>query len=176
MTSNDVLYLSNNNNPLKREVICSAEDIDIPFHKAELRNPNSFYLVYEGDYGNVSNDSSTQDIIPKKPTSRCSSPIHTDFNIGSARGYNLDNPGIVIFAYQYYRGTGKQYTKDDPDITGTFPVGVTEGVSSYVVTGGKWELWTGKNYSGAKIDAKEMSPNYFPGNNDTIQSVRFIDT
>ena len=74
--------------------------------------------------------------------------------------------------------TGKQYIKDDPDITDSFRVGNTEGVSSYVATGGTWELWTGKNYSGAKIKVKEgdCSPNYYPGHNDQIQSVRFLDT
>ena len=74
--------------------------------------------------------------------------------------------------------TGKQYIKDDTDITDSFRVGNTEGVSSYVATGGTWELWTGKNYSGAKIKVKEgdCSPNYYPGHNDQIQSVRFLDT
>ena len=181
MTSNDVLHLSSTTTPYTQDVIGSARNIDVnlnQFNKAKIDNPKSFYLVYKGDYEEILEDASAQVFIPNNPISGSSAEIKTTFNIGSARGYNLDDPGLVLFAYHNYRGTGKQYIKDDPDITDTFPVGNTEGVSSYVVTGGTWELWTKKNYSkdGSKITVHsgECSPNYYPGHNDQIQSVRFI--
>ena len=176
MTSNDVLHLSSTNTSYTEDVIGSKRGINVEhqFNLAQVDKPKSFYLVYKGDYESILEDPSGYAFIPEDFTSGSSAKIKTLFFINSAHGYILADPGLVLFSYHYYRGTAKQYTKDDPDITGTFPPGNTEGVSSYIVTGGTWELWTGTNFSGSKIEVKkgEKSPNF--GADDQIQSVRFI--
>ena len=166
MTSTDPLYLSSTNTLCTKQVIGSANRIDVyptQFNIAKCIKTKSFYVVYKSDYNSILDDPSEYEFIPEVFTSGSSAEIKTNFYIGSARGYKLEDPGLLLTSFHYYRGTAKLYTENNPN---------TEAANSFIITGGSWELYTGKNYSGCKVivTAGEKCP--YVSHDNAIKSVR----
>ena len=113
MTSTDSLNLSSTNTPCTKQVIGSANRIDVyltQFNIAKCNKTESFYVVYKGDYNSILEDTSEYEFIPEVFTSGSSAEIKTNFYIGSARGYKLEDPGLLLTSFHYYRRTAKLYT------------------------------------------------------------------
>ena len=166
MASTDPLCLSSTKTLCTKQVIGSVNRIDVyhnQFNIAKCNKTKSFYVVYKGDYNSILEDPSEYEFIPEVFTSGSSAEIKTKFYIGSARGYKLEDPGLLLTSFHYYRGTAKLYTENNPN---------TEAANSFIVTGGSWELYTGKNYSGSKVivTAGEKCP--YVSHDTAIKSVR----
>ena len=163
-----------------QEIFAPTPNIDtsLDFKNASVQNtdPNtkSFYVVYSAEtYGTQGCGTGTSALVPSDPLCGTSASVSTNFDIRSAQGFDVANPGIVLFQHYQFLGYGVQYKYSQPDITHSFPAGQVDGASSYVCTGGVWELYTKKNYEGAMVRA-EPGVNAQIGLNDKIQSVKFI--
>ncbi|KAL5477812.1 hypothetical protein EMCRGX_G024659 [Ephydatia muelleri] len=106
--------------------------------------PKSFYVVYTVP-NFASDESGTSYLVPPDALGGSSTTIQANNNIRSAQGFDVTVPGLVLFEHINYKGYGQKYVISDQDISSSFPAGTKEGVSSAVVTGGKWRLWTKKN-------------------------------
>ena len=99
-------------------------------------------------------------------------------NVRSAQGFNVSNPGIILFEHSQYRGYGQLNTSDNPDLTGSFSQGQVSGVSSAIVTGGIWALYKGYNYSGTKLGGSDIGPGRhdfgFLAVNDLAKSIKYV--
>ena len=105
--------------------------------------PKSIWVVYtvpNFDDGNADYNSATI-VYPDAPTVNTMSPIQ------SAQGFNVKNPGAILFKYNLFRGFGSQTSSSIEDLTSSFP----EGVSSIIITGGIWNLFSGINFTGKKL-------------------------
>ena len=107
-----------------------------------------------------------------------STPIQASSDIRSAQGFDVTLSGLILFEHSNYKGYGQKFVISDNDINNSFPAGTRGGVSSAVVTGGKWRLWTKRDMQGAYIDltmANPLNPSFVPlGMNDRVQSVQRI--
>ena len=106
--------------------------------------------------------------------------VDSPYPIRSLQGFNVDNPCIITFEHSGYRGYGKSFTNSVPFLK-EFPQGEIAGVSSIVITGGLWTLYTGPNLTGTtvRIDEKEvLGPGRyeFVGEsvNDKIVSIEYV--
>lgn len=64
-------------------------------------------------------------------------------NIRSAQGFSNTEPGIVLFQGYNYTGFGEEFHGDTYLSKITFPPGESRGVSSFIVTGGTWQIRDG---------------------------------
>ena len=98
-------------------------------------------------------------------------------NTLSAQGFNVSNPGIILFEHSQYRGYGQLNTSDNPDLTQSFSQGSVSGVSSAIVTGGVWTLYKGFNYTGTQLGG-EIGPGRhdfgFLTTNDLAKSIKYV--
>ena len=155
---------------------------DNRFNQAFVKQSSSsslptFYVLYstssfgDGDVGDTK-------LVPPNPLSASSESVTTNFIIQSVRGFDVKHNGIVLFSHVDYRGNAIQFTTDQPDTGKSFPPGEWEGASSLIITQGKWELYTQKDYNGAKMTVdSESQPLYrsLPLG-DRIQSVRLVQS
>ena len=120
------------------------------FKKAKVDNtdyPKSFYVVYgKQHYGTAEGMATPAALVPSDPSSGSSETINTSFTIESAQGFDVRDPSIVLFEHPNYTGNARQYRSTQRNITSSFPPNDGwRGVSSVIVTGGKWKLYAGKN-------------------------------
>ena len=107
-------------------------------------NPKRFYVVYDRiNFGSFFLAKSS--LVPEDPTSGSTKAVNFGFPVKSAQGFDVRSPGIVLFQQKNYRGNAKDYRNSQQDITPSFPDG-SDGVSSMVITGGKWTLYGNKNF------------------------------
>ncbi|KAL5477824.1 hypothetical protein EMCRGX_G024672 [Ephydatia muelleri] len=164
----------------KKEINDPTHTITDNFLYAKVSNndqPKSFYVVYTVP-NFASDESGTSYLVPPDALGGSSTTIQANNNIRSAQGFDVTVPGLVLFEHINYKGYGQKYVISDQDISSSFPAGTKEGVSSAVVTGGKWRLWTKKNMQGAYIDltvSSPLTPSFVPlSMNDRVQSVQRI--
>lgn len=167
---------------VSQEILAPLPSIDtsLGFQTAHVQNddPNtkSFYVVDSAsNYGTEGAGTGTSRLVPADPLSGSSESVETGFVAQSAQGFDVNNPGIVLFQHDNFLGYGVEFRFSQPDITHSFPVGQIDGASSLICTGGKWELYTKKNYQGAMITMQPGINNSLGevGLNDKIQSVKF---
>ena len=80
-------------------------------------------------------------------------------------------PAIVLFEHDNYRGQMRVLTSSNPNL-GSF----NDKVSSFIVTGGRWQLYTHENYQGSNvIRGQGLYPtpsSLSPVANDALTAVR----
>ena len=132
------------------------------------------YTVANWDHDHPASDNKSTVIEPNSATVQVNSPIR------SLQGFNVENPGIVMFEHSQFRGFGDSANNSVP-VLAEFPSGKINGVSSVIITGGKWSFHTEYNYTGTTIavDGKEILT---PGRydfadkviNDLAKSVKYV--
>ena len=99
-------------------------------------------------------------------------------NILSAQGFNVRNPGIIMFEHSQYRGYGQLIQNNVKDLTQSFDQGKVSGVSSVIITGGVWALYKGYNCTGTHLGDAQLKPGrYNFGHlsiNDQAKSAKYI--
>ena len=142
-------------------------------------SPKSFYVVYDKtDYGQSEGVATTATLVPSDPLSGASGPtINLSYSVASAQGFDLKSPGIILFEHPNYIGNAKQFTSSKRDLRPYFPPGDNwSGVSSIIVTGGKWRLWGGRNFKPPQINGDLEKGCYSFKGRDKVQSIeRLVD-
>lgn len=107
--------------------------------------------------------------------------IQTPFAIKSAQGFNVTDPGVVVFEHSQYRGYGNLYENSVPDLTASFPQGKVPGVSSVYISGGVWTLYNGYDYTGEVLsynEKEELGPGFYDFGalpvNDQAKSLKYV--
>ena len=158
----------------------SQVNISANYTKAEVpqSSTRSLWVVYtvtEWDHKHPGDRSNVQKIV-------CTGEnVTMDDPIKSLQGFDESNPGVILFEHSHYRGYGKLFQNTTRDITQYFDQGKISGVSSIIITGGKWSFYTGYNCRGTKlnIDGKTaLGPGRYdlgnhPGN-DQIKSIEYV--
>ena len=141
-------------------------------------NLKSFYIVYDQkNYGEAVGQSTKACLVPPAPMSGSCEPVTTSFDIASAQGFDIRAPGIILFEHPNFVGNSRQYRNSNRNITASFPANQGwEGVSSIIVTGGKWKLYAGKNMKGAKVaEVDDTTQLYKFEGEDRVQSIERVD-
>ena len=142
-------------------------------------SPKSFYVVYDKtDYGHREGILTTATLVPSDPLSGASGPmINLTYPAASAQGFDLKSPGICLFEHPNYIGNAKQFRSSKKDLRPYFPSGDNwSGVSSIIVTGGKWRLWGGRNFKPPQINGDLEKGCYSFKGRDKVQSIeRLVD-
>lgn len=113
-------------------------------------NPKSIWIIYNqsnmGHIVNSSDDCTSTIIKPNDDKTYTSMKPH----IHSAQGFDSVNPGIILFEHSNYRGYGHKLVSSEDNLTCYFP---QEGsISSAIVTGGVWSIFTETNCAGTKLE------------------------
>ena len=131
------------------------------------------YTVTNWDHDHPA-DNPARVIEPNSPIINMAAPIK------SLQGFNVENLGIILFEHIGFRGYGESNTNSVPFLK-DFPQGEIGGVSSIIITGGRWTLYTGYNYTGTtmRIHGKEVlepAMYEFVGGsvNDKAKSVKYV--
>ena len=127
-------------------------------------SPKGFYIVFDKKNYGIDDVSTRSVLVPENPLSGSSEKVTFGFTARSAHGFDVRSPGIVLFHLSHYVGNAKDYRTSHPDITDAFP-GFVTSVSSFIVTGGTWKLWGGKNYKPPLIavdGVTEFGPGLYP--------------
>ena len=141
---------------------------------ANTTSPKTFYVVYDQqDYGTKNPPATKVAFVPQDPFSGSDAAVITDFDIVSAQGYDLRNPGIILFEHPNYVGNSKQFRASKKNVISNFPPGTSGGVSSVIVTGGKWRLYSGVNMKGAKVAELTTGTHSFVGE-DRVKSIERV--
>ena len=145
--------------------------------------PTSFYVVYDQlDFGQKEGSTTKAALVPSDPLSGSSEKVKFNFVPKSAQGFDVRDPGIVLFEHPGYKGNARQFRSSRKDVTEGLPATYWSGVSSFIVTGGSWKLYGNKNFKPPvlTIDGKsivgpgchDISPSF----DDKVKSVeRVID-
>ena len=132
------------------------------------------YSVANWDHDNPGGDQTAKTIEPNSVTVQVNSPIR------SLQGFNVENPSVIMFEHSQFRGFGDSTTNSVP-VLAEFPAGKINGVSSVIITGGKWSFYTEYNYTGTTI-AVNGEEILTPGRydfackviNDLAKSVKYV--
>ena len=128
-------------------------------------DPKSLWVVYtvpSWDHG-VSPDDNSSTIV--YPDNNEHNPVTTKSPIQSAQGFDMENPGAILFEHSQFRGYGNKTTSSVEDLTTFFPQGTTSGVSSAFITGGIWNLFTDINFGGNMLSIDGVR-DFGPGQHD----------
>lgn len=158
------------------------------YNKARVDNSGSsksFYVVCDQTgYGAVQKERlAKSNVIPPDPVGNPGSceTVSLTYNIASCRGFDVHSPAIVLFEHANYLGNAKQFRSSDKDITDSFSTSDGwSGVSSFIVTGGKWKLYREKNFKGPLLRDldKEKGGMYATAGlaaNDKVMSIECYD-
>ena len=128
----------------------------------EESDPKSLWVVYtvpNWDHGVSPDDNSSTIVNPDGNT------VTTKSSIQSAQGFDMENPGAILFEHSQFRGYGNKTTKSVKDLTTFFPQGTISGVSSVFINGGIWNLFTGANFTGNMLNIDGVH-DFGPGMHD----------
>ena len=140
-------------------------------------NPRSLWVVYtvtEWDH-NHPGDRDVEKIV------RAGQTVTMPSSIRSIQGFDEMNPGVIMFEHSQHRGYASLFRNTNPDITDSFGQGKVSGVSSMIITGGKWSFYTGFNSGGTKVNIggqSELGPGVYDLGycitNDQIKSIQYV--
>ena len=141
-------------------------------------NPKSLWVVYtvsDWDHGNPQDDSSATVVEPNGAVFSTTKPIM------SAQGFNIQNPAAILFEHSNFRGYGNEFRSSIESLSNSFQQGTITGVSSAIITGGIWNLFTGANFTGKKLSfdgVQDLGPGSYnfgclPAN-DQAKSLKYI--
>lgn len=99
--------------------------------------------------------------------------------IKSIQGFNVNNPGIILFSHFAYRGFGLPLQFSNPNITAAFPPGERNGLSSVIVMGGTWSFYSDVEYNNTiSIEGRTQFGkgmyNLWADGNDVAKSVQLV--
>ena len=139
--------------------------------------PKSFYVVYDKKlYGTKEGVATQSSVVPPDAASGSSETVRTSFDIASAQGFDIRAPGIILFEHPNYIGNARQYHESNEVITASFPPNDGwNGVSSVIVTGGRWRLYAGENMMGAMLQELQSGQMYSSEGSDRVQSIERLD-
>ena len=135
---------------------------------ARCDGDNTTYVVYrQTDYNSSSNKDDTSFVVDGREQ------VHTGWPIKSFQ--SQAKTGIILCAFKYYGGRMELLEGTCKDITGMFPLGVTGGLSSFIVNEGTWSLYSSDDTK-ISVDGKAE---FVPGDrvpdiihqNDVVKSV-----
>ncbi len=140
--------------------------------------PKTVYVVYDKKlYGTKEGVATKCCVVPANAASGSSETAQTSFDIASAQGFDIRAPGIILFEHPNYIGNARQYRSSVKNITASFPPNDGwNGVSSVIVTGGKWRLYAGKNMKGAMLKELQSGQMYSSEGSDRVQSIERLDS
>ena len=142
-------------------------------------SPKSFYVVYDKEHFGTSEGGATKaQLVPPDPLGGdLSQTVTTSFNIASAQGFDIRDPAIVLFEHPSYTGNSRQYRSSQRDVSRSFPTGDNwSGVSSFIVTGGKWSLYGTKNMKPPLLKTVTAGCYTWAGSaNDKVLSIERVD-
>ena len=161
----------------KHKTLSTAEgQIEGNFNKAKVTSssPKSLWIIYEGRHWNSHDPDSARVLRPG------SGLVSYQRRIASARGYDILNPGVVLFEHVGFRGKARVIQPSNPNLD--VGLGGTFDVHSAIVTGGVWSFYSEYNYRGNKLRCKkkeEFGPGEYSfrqkfGESTTIRSIKFI--
>lgn len=130
----------------------------------------SFFVVYTAD-NYATGDTGTAYLVPQNPLSGSTEVVQSKDPIKSFQGFIVENPGIVVFQHFDYKGNGVQFQERANSIDEYFDYDQRDGVSSYIVTGGKWILCVEENLQGECIFANQGDLIPATVHNDRIRSL-----
>ena len=153
-----------------------------PYQQAKVDNsasPKSFYVVYDKrHYGTSEGVATRAQLVPPDPLGgNLSQTVSTGFDIESAQGFDIRDPSIVLFEHPNYIGNARQYRSSQRDVSRSFPTGDHwSGVSSFIVTGGKWKLYGAKNMRPPLLRTVTTGCYTWAGSaNDKVLSIERVD-
>lgn len=125
------LQIANADESVKKVITHRETNVKSGFSKALVLNqPASFWVLYDKpdyDYGG-------------KSAIRVDDKCNYGKDIRSVQGFNRSNPGIVLFQGYDLTGLGKEFAASTELSSETFPPTHSRGVSSFIVTGGRWQM------------------------------------
>ena len=136
---------------------------------AKCDGDKTTYVVYrKADYDSSSNKDDTSFVVDSREE------VHTGWPIQSFQ--SEAKTGIILCAYKYYGSRMELLEGSCDDITGMFPLGVTGGLSSFIVNEGTWSMYKSDSTK-ISIDGREK---FGPGDrvpdmihlNDVVKSVK----
>ena len=151
-------------------------------HVDNQTSPNSFYMVYDkADYGKSEGSTTQAKMVPADPLNDQgrSGNVQFGFTAKSTQGFDLAEPGIILFEHPKYIGNSAQYFESHESLD--IPARYWDGVSSFIITGGKWELYTKENFHQPKVvlnSKTTLGPGYYDDNtafDDKIKSIRLVE-
>ena len=140
-------------------------------------NISSMWFVYSADrWGHAGSGTGSS-----KEVGTSSGGVTVSYDIRSAQGFNMTNPGITLFEHSEFRGFGNLFQSSIPDITRSFPEGEVPGCSGAYISGGVWNLYKGFNYTGGLLSFNgqtNLGPGFYDFGglpiNDQAKSIRFV--
>lgn len=177
----NALKLTSSDGALTKEIFKPTKSIEeaAGFKIVQVINEDqdikSFYIVYGvEDYS--PNGGGPSALVPPEPLNDMNQSVNTTFVIRSAKGYDMQSPGIVLFQHPSFCGPSEQYRSTQPDITASFPPVSPTGVSSIICTGGEWKVYDKRDSQGSSMTILPgQILRSLPGSiNDRIMSVKFI--
>ena len=127
------------------KLTADTPDVGGNYTKAKIKNsdPRTIWILYDGtDYTSPNFEHHDGAKVVKVNDHQ----VDYGRTIKSARGFNAYKPGIILFEHFDYRGpTVGPLKESTPSITGIL-------VSSVIVSGGVWGLFTEENYQGTQLE------------------------
>lgn len=137
----------------------------------------SFYILYSNTNYNQDSDGIIK-VIPEQFNSGCYEQMqYTEFEekgILSVQGFDIDNPGLILFPRNNLQGVGIQHKVSSSSLN--YPNGFSCG--SVICTGGKWTLYYQENYEGQgrELNGCEVINNLTDGQPLEIKSIQFVSS
>ena len=147
--------------------------------KAEVLTPGGDWIIYEKRNFNNSDNNSGATSFNYRLIKHGQGVVDLGFEAGSVRPINVETKAIHLFAHPGYGGTYAAYTRDDPDITPTFPASYPNGVSALIVIRSTWNIFYEKNFGETQLPT-EVQSEYYDSSyragvpTDKAQSIRMI--
>lgn len=142
---------------------CITQTPNLPYDTASIEG-KTFFILYQNPNYNQDADPAEATIVkiipcPQNNTlpSGCDGPFEKTYpefeetGIASAQGFDIVNPGVILFPKGNFEGTGILYQADQKSLG-------DDGLSfgSAISTGGTWNLWFQKNFKGQKRTVNSM--------------------
>lgn len=158
-------------------IFASTATIQHGFVQAEVTksSPASIWVIYEGENWDCEAHRDSSIILSFPDCVKAS--LNGKKAIQSAQGFDISDPGIILFENCAYTGSGAKLEYACPDISSVFPTkGSTGGVLSAIVTGGTWVFYDGFNYTGKMLSfggVVKFGPGHYKFD-DTFLSVKSV--
>ena len=132
------------------EILGDYNRASVPPRSSQLKSKWLIYKFKNFDHGYTN----------KRPQEECPAIVESGEvemklePILSAQGFDLMNPGIIMFEHSQNRGYGKLFQTSVNDLTDANvfrPQERVTGVSSCIINGGVWSLFTEPNFKGTKV-------------------------
>lgn len=159
-------------------IFASTDTIEDGLVQAEVleSSPGTLWVIYElENWGRDSPEKRGQYTVLQFPDLP-KGGLFDAKAIRSAQGFDITNPGIILFEQQEYTGYGTKLEYACPDVMDIFLEGSTGNILSAIITGGTWMFYDGFNYTGKQLSLNNQT-DFGPGMynfNDAFLTVKSI--